>query len=653
MQAAKPHSASARRALCWVTAALLCLASFAAASDDPLAVQRALFARAEKALSQKQYKRFKRFTQRLRGYPLHPYLVFADLRQRLGSAPTSDIEGFLERYAATPLAPRLRAAWLLQLGKRKRWRTFLQHYRDGINDKRLQCLRLQGLLDRGMDAAFAAAIETQWHSGRSQPRECDTVFSAWRKRGGLTSEKAWQRHALAMKARNLRLARYLLRFMNGADRKLAKTWQRLYRRPQSIVDFKLGPKSQTQRRLIATQVLLRLTDRDPEAAAKLMQHPIVHRLDPADREQLYQRLALAFAYLHRAEALAWARKVATPPVDEHFAGWRIASALRQQRWQQALGWINELPAEHKSSERWRYWRAYLLERAGATEAANAVYRDLAKTRSYYGFLAADQQKLDYRFQDQPTQVGDHVRRAFAQQDAVIRARELWYFDDHQLDARREWRDATRDADNQTLTAAALTAQQWGWHDIAIATIARTGQFNDIALRFPLAYRETVTREARRYDVSEALILATMRQESAFRSDALSSARAIGLMQIIPRTGRYIAKKLGLRWRGNGTLYRPQTNLRYGAFYLAHLRSRVTDNLVLASAAYNAGLRQVKRWLPQNGQVAAMIWIENIPYSETRKYVRNILEFVVVYEHRLGRPYKRLSERLKPIVAAID
>ena len=188
MQAAKSTHRSIRFALVWGLAVLLCLAPLAAASDDPFAAQRVLFVRAEKALSQQYYERFKHLANRLKDYPLHPYLVFADLKQRLDVATRSEIEGFLERYADTPLVPRLRELWLLRLGKRKRWRQFLQHYRTGINNKRLQCLHLQGVLDQGMDTAFTSTIETLWHSGRSQPKECDPAFKTWYERGGLTSE---------------------------------------------------------------------------------------------------------------------------------------------------------------------------------------------------------------------------------------------------------------------------------------------------------------------------------------------------------------------------------------------------------------------------------------------------------------------------------
>ena len=640
-----------RSALWWAAIVLSYFSSPTAASDALLTKQRALFVHAEKAFLQKQYTNYKKLTNKLKDYSLYPYLVFADLKRRLDSAPTAEIEDFLERYADTPLAPRLRHSWLSWLGKHNRWQTFLQHYRTNTNSH-LQCLRLQGLLSQKMDKAFDTEVNMLWLNGDSQPKACDPPFRAWHMRNGLTSKKAWQRHVLAMKANNLRLAHYLRRFMDGNDRTLATMWQRLYRSPQRIVDFQLGPAHQAQRRQIALQVLNHMARRDPFSVAQLMQHRIVLQLPQADREQLYQRLALEFAYEHRAEALVWASQAIVKPMDENFLNWRIAAALLQQRWQQALRWINQLPEALKNSERWRYWRAYLLAQSGDVEQANALYRDLAMTRSYYGFLAADQQQLEYRFEHQSLEINTHLLQAFVTQGAVIRTRELLYFDD-QLNARREWHHLTHDADHQTLTAAALTAQQWVWHDVAIATIAKTAQFNDLGLRFPLAYRKTVRQEALRYGVSEAVMFATIRQESAFRSDAISSANALGLMQIIPQTGRYIAKKLKLKWHGNRSLYSPQINLRYGAFYINDRFSLVEGNLAMASAAYNAGLQKVKHWLPQTVSLDATIWIENIPYKETRNYVRNILEFVVVYEQRLGQPYTRLSERLKPIPIALN
>ena len=619
-----------------------------AAADDRFAAQRAQFFVAEKALDNGQYKRFWRITNQLKDYPLYPYLLFAELRKRLPSAATAEIELFLSRYADTPLARRLRIPWLFQLAKRKRWRQFLLHYRDTTNS-RLQCLRLQALLNTRAEAAFRIAVKAQWHSGRSQPEECDPGFAAWHARGGLTSNQTWQRHQLVMEIGNRRLARYLLRFMNATDRKLAEQWQHLQRNAKQVVNFRLGPDHRSQRLAIATQVLHRMARRNPEAAAALWDSHLVRHLPPATRQAFSERLALSFAYRHQPEALLWAQKASSDGVGEKFSNWRITAALRHGHWKHALAWINALSSERKNTERWRYWRAQALGQLGQDREAKALYAELAVNRSYYGFLAADQIQAPYRFNYTPVQAPGHGLQALSRQEAMMRTRELLWLD-YRLDARREWRDFIRGADQATLQAAALLAQQWKWHAAAITAIARARLFDDIELRFPLAYVDEVDKQSKRYGVSPGIILAIIREESAFRADARSPAGAIGLMQIIPRTGRYIAKKLGLRWKGNRSLYQPQINLRYGTFYVQHLRSRSNGNLVLSSVAYNAGMRQVKRWLPKTGSVAATIWIENIPFTETRNYVRRILEFIVVYEHRLGAPQTRLSDRLQPITA---
>ena len=207
---------------------------------------------------------------------------------------------------------------------------------------------------------------------------------------------------------------------------------------------------------------------------------------------------------------------------------------------------------------------------------------------------------------------------------------------------------TRGLGGEELKAASWIARCRDWHARAILTIARTTELDDLDLRFPLAFRRAVESPSVRRSLPPAAVYAVIRQESAFMSDARSSAGALGLMQIMPRTGREIARAMGRRLRNRNELLVPRLNVEMGTHYLRSLLREVDGHIVLATASYNAGPHRVRRWLPAQGEVEAAVWIDSIPFTETRRYVRRVLAYHAIYEHRLGQRPTRLSERMPPV-----
>ena len=232
-------------------------------------------------------------------------------------------------------------------------------------------------------------------------------------------------------------------------------------------------------------------------------------------------------------------------------------------------------------------------------------------------------------------------------DAVKRATELSALQ-RWVEARREWRWATADMDTQQLKAAAKLAEQLGWHDQAIFTLAKTGYWDDLELRFPMEYADLVEANANLHDIDIAWVFAVMRQESAFMDDARSHAGAMGLMQLMPATARSVARQMLKRKppRRN-ELFEPDTNIALGSAYLKQMKGKLGDSAVLATAAYNAGPHRVARWLPAR-TLPADIWIELLPFDETRGYLRRVLAYTVIYEKRMGRTPTRLQDRLHPV-----
>jgi soluble lytic murein transglycosylase len=299
--------------------------------------------------------------------------------------------------------------------------------------------------------------------------------------------------------------------------------------------------------------------------------------------------------------------------------------------------MDRLPQEEQHTERWRYWRARALEATGRLEEARAVFLLNADSRGYYGFLSADRAGMGYHFDHHPINVSAKDLSSIEKIPAIERARELYALN-RIVDARREWNHALQQLDKPQKLAAAQLAHDWNWHDRAIITFAQAQYWDDLEKRFPLAHQELVISQSNQQRINPAWAFAIIRQESAFTNDARSHAGAMGLMQLLPRTARQIARSLRIRFHRNDLL-NANTNLKLGINYLKTVKDKFKGNNVLATAAYNAGHNRVR---------PADIWIENVPFDETRNYLKRVMTYTVIYERRLGKRPTPLLERMLPI-----
>ena len=613
------------------------------AAPDPAA--RAAFVEAERSPPKGQNAR-ERLRERLGDYPLLPYVEYARLRKALHRVPAREVEAFLGRYEGAPVADRLRSRWLHRLAGKGEWEKFIEWY-PGSASAGLRCRYARALLAAGdEDGAFAEA-QALWMSGKSRPKACDPVFAVWLESSRFSPELAWERIELAMARGNVRLVRYLERFLDPADRRLAGAWREVHGSPQRVGAIELEGEPL---RVEAVRVhgLERFARRDPAAAAGMLARVEERfRLGAVARAAAERAIGLAFAYRHDPRAVEWLGRIDPAYADVRLLGWRVSAAALHGRWDEVAEGVALMPEEERARERWRYWRARALEAAGRVEEARAGFESLAGERDYYGFLAADRLETGYRFNHRPLAVAADTVERVAAMPAVRRALELLALG-RRVEARREWRALTRGLGGEELKAASWIARCRDWHARAILTIARTTELDDLDLRFPLAFRRAVESPSVRRSLPPAAVYAVIRQESAFMSDARSSAGALGLMQIMPRTGREIARAMGRRLRNRNELLVPRLNVEMGTHYLRSLLREVDGHIVLATASYNAGPHRVRRWLPAQGEVEAAVWIDSIPFTETRRYVRRVLAYHAIYEHRLGQRPTRLSERMPPV-----
>jgi soluble lytic murein transglycosylase len=600
------------------------------------------------ALKAGQHARFRTLYNNLDGYILRGYLEYESLKNRVTSASATEIRRFLAENSQAPISDFIRKRWLRVLAGRGDWSTFLKEYQNIEDEPELQCLRLSRLLKTSeQQATLMAEAEQLWLTGKQLPRACNPVFSAWKKGGHMTADKVWARIRLAMEARNLRLAGALASHLDPSERVWVRRWQDMHRDPVRELHNIAYPVETPVARMVVKHGVVRLAYRDPEEA--MIQWHLLkgkYQFFGEDDNYVMRHIAILAAQDQLPQALAWLSEVSADPADESLHLWRVKTALRAGQWETAKRFIAGLSEEQQRNSQWRYWNARILEATGSKSEARSLYQGLARDRSYYGFLAADRLDADYSMQHVSIDASPEEISAMLARPGIQMAQELYQMG-QVIDARRQWIWTMRRMNNRDLAVAAVIAQQWGWHDRAILTVAQSDHQDDLELRFPLLYRDVIEANASDLGLDPSWVYGVVRQESAFVADARSSAGALGLMQLMPATGKLTGRKLNIPIRNNRALLNIANNLRLGAGYLKEVLGRNQGNQVLATASYNAGPNRVSSWMPQRS-MEADIWVELIPYGETRDYVKNVMSYTTVYDHRLGSRPERLRNRMTDI-----
>ena len=611
--------------------------------------QRELFLQAEHALQKKQRSQFESILPELQDYSLYPYLIYQDLRQRLATATNDELSLFFYNYGNTPLAPILRSALLKHLAKEEKWKNYLIHYLpSGDISISQQCDYRIALLNTRQRSKALKNIDDLWLSGRRQSSNCEPLFQAGRTAGKITRQLIRQRAYLALEKDEISLANHLARSLSTIERNRIKHLAELYSHPKRVLKIRTLGSDKEATRHILIKAIKRLAGSEFDQATsswnRLQQR---FYFTPAEKAKVIGSLGLKLAWQHNPEGLKWLSKVNPLYSTVNVREWRVRLTLRQGDWKQTLKWLDKLSDKEKTKQEWRYWRARALGALGKQEQATRIYRELAKNRSYHGFLAADQLGQPYQFEQRPLFFSPQALQKVAQLPAIERAGELYQLG-RIIPARREWQQMLPHLKGDDLLKAAKLADSWGWHDRAIFTLGRSDHMDDLHVRFPLLYREQIFKEAYSNGIDPAWIYGLIRQESAFMVDVRSHAGALGLMQLMPATARQVAKQIKSRIQIPYDVLKPDINLRLGVTYLSGRYKQFNQNPVLATAAYNAGPHRVNRWLPEHNTVTADRWIGSIPYNETRKYVKRVLTYAIIYELRLGHRLTRLQERMPPV-----
>jgi len=641
-----------------------CLAPLSAlaadAAEDRLDRQREAFIAARPAAEAGRWTDVEPFLGILEGYPLVPDLRAAWLRKRLSAATDAETGAFLDRYPDLGFTRGLRLAWARSLAERRQWGSYLVVYEGnyaGKKDTELDCLALRARINTGRSAGVTDAALAIWLHPYSRPSECDPVFAYLLDGGWITDAHRRERIDLALQAGQIQLARYLARPLPPADLARIDRWAKMRANPdRELQRAQQSPTTAADRERL-DYGLRRLAALDPEAAQQRWRE-FAHRADagrgfpPDQRLALERRIALGLARNFLPGGRDAIDVQAGRDTDPIVAHWRVRLALRDGDWPAVLRAIDALPEDAGGNTSWQYWRSRALEHTSETETAAARFGVLASDRDFYGFLAADRLDLPYAWSDQPIPADDALIEEIAARPEFLRLRELFMTGLYSR-GRAEWAVAVNGLPAESRAQAAVLAQRWGWYSNAISTAARSGQGNDLVLRYPLPWRDDFVRLSQIARIDPTLAYGVARSESLFMTDVASTAGAIGLMQLMPGTGKETAAAARIPWRGWHSLTDPQTNITLGTQYLSKMLARFGDNPVLATAAYNAGPHRVERWLPRDGAMPADVWIDSIPFRETRRYVRRVLASDVVFDWRMNGEPRRLSARMPPVLADPD
>jgi soluble lytic murein transglycosylase len=586
------------------------------------------------------------------GHLLEPYVAFWQLRLRIDEASPDAVRAYLTRFAATPLAERLRLEWLKSLARRGDWSRFGEELGDSArsDDLELACFRLQYRRQLEGDAVLSAAKRV-WFTGQTTPDACEPLFAALAARGDLTGADRHARYRLALEAGNVRLAQSIAGDLPGNERITTREFAQAERDPAyHLAKGQFAWKTAAGREL-ALYVLERAARKDAEAA-RAGWHKWRERLPAEDRAWGNARIAYHAARQLNPAANEWFAEAQDVALGGDYGAWRVRAALRAQAWKDVNTAIDALPESDRDDATWRYWKARAFAALGFPKSAALMYEELAGEPTFYGLLAAEAIGVG---PDALRSIKPMVLRTvpeanvatFGQRSEVRRAVKL-----AELDLRpehlREWQYALRGLDDDGLLVAAEYARRMGLYDRAIYSAERTVAHHDYAMRYMTPFRTEFAAAARSQGIEEELLYGVARQESRFTPGIVSSAGAVGLMQLMPATARWVAKQLARTDYTPARISAIDINTQFGAYYFKYCQDRLDGRAVLAAAAYNAGPARAQAWRPAAAPLEGAIWVETIPFTETRDYVKKVLANTMMYAQALDRPYVALTDRLATV-----
>lgn len=679
-----------------------CLGSFSqtlALQDEAhLRDQRESYQQALDLLYKGKRDKFIQQASALADYPLYPYLKYREYRRYIETVTRYDLERFSQEFADTPYVNWLRKRWIKNLSWQKDWETYLAEYHPGEYDAEFDCYYYWAQYKVGSrDLAFQGA-KNLWLVGNSQHEACDPLFEVWKTTGAMEGDLSWQRTQLAMANSRLQLASYLENHIPKEQRPIAREWRRLYRNPERLNQVDRYLQWGDDAKPLIVTGFSRLIRKDEDLAQALWPEYVAQfNFTQEERAKVAYEFAFVLGIRRKDNAKFWLDQSAANAATSDIIPLGIRHALYERDWPRVQRWISMLDPESAHENTWQYWLARSEQRNGEFKLKDLAHihidryrvdvmdfhkrflgalhdskqtiqlfpesvirakflnsapterlQKIAAERNFYGFLASDLIGQPLNLNQAPSVRNVRELHRIAELPAVKRAQEFFWHGDIYL-AKSEWHRLIKSLDRSERSTLAQLANLWGWYNSSIVAAYQSEAYDDLDIRFPLAYSPVIAKHANQEGIALDWVYSLIRQESAFLPQAHSPVGAMGMMQIMPGTARQLSNSLGLLPPSRSAMLQPETNVRLGTRYMGQLLDQFNGNIILATAAYNAGPHRAKAWQPKYLPVSGDLWIETIPYSETRDYVKNILTYQAIYRYHLGKE-AQLSEALSLIPA---
>ncbi|WP_136486302.1 murein transglycosylase [Vibrio sp. H11] len=616
-----------------VCSTLMSGAAFSSSAETD--AQRALYDQAQQWLDDGNVDAFKQVRSKLADYPLTPYLDYRSFLIDMGSKPPIAVRAFIDSHQEFPFSARISAPYISALARDKKWGALLQFSPNEPNGETYRCHYYNAKLQTGKrDEAYRGA-ESLWLSGASVSDACDPLFDSWDKQGGLSDDLILQRMVLAFEGRNRSLLRYLAKKVKGKNaQQSAQAMLALFDKPDTVESFarqySSGELAQRQA-VLALEKLARID----ELKAQPLLAPVAKAQNWSAQQitRVGQYIARRMMDVKPTDLRQWRDNMIVGSHNSDLIEARIRLALVHLDWQGVEDWIKQFPEDEQQATRWQYWLGRSEIALGKQEQGNQRLRAILGQRNFYSVAAAKalQQSIKYPIstveldtaQVKPYHTSLVRIQELIERDKIAAAKSEWY-----------WLLSRVKQPQKEMLAAYAASQHW--HHLTVTASISARMWDNMQLRFPLAHQWWFDFYADKHGLDPIMLMSLARQESAMDSEARSPVGARGIMQIMPATASYTAKKYQISYNGADDLFEVGKNIEIGSHYLNGLLERYDNNRIFAFAAYNAGPHRVDRWREESGgKLDAFAFIEAIPFRETRGYVQNILMFETYYRDLKG------------------
>ncbi len=628
---------------------LLILLSSVTSAVANTATNDQIFLKAKEAYEKEDAKALDQYLNQLEAdnYLLAPYAKYWLIRLRLEETDNQLISDFIAQHPDYAFTEKLRIEYLKKLGKQRDWQKFTEAYtNDQSENTSVACYAAEAYAAQPNTGSLMYA-KPLWLTDKEQPNDCNRLFDHLQKIGIIDEEAIWQRFRMTLAHNRVNVAKAIIKrskqYRSNFDKLLSSTSrspERMLKKKQVSLKSRFG-------RELTLYSLIQAAKKDTWQALTAFKN-IQNSFDADEHSHFYGMLGLYAAKRHEPEAQLWFQKADFDALNEEQMTWFARAALRQQDWLGLLNVIEKMPSELANQAKWRYWRARSLIERKRQDEANAILVELATERHYYGWLAQDEikgfrpPKLLY-YKPKLKEIS-HVGTI----PGIQRAEALLAMD-LRWEGKHEWVLAVNGMSDKELLAAAEYANQHHWYDLAINTADNTKEYHDFSLRYLMPYQSLMRQAAYKQNIDLTWAHGIVRQESRFMHYAKSHAGAAGLMQLMPTTARWAAKRAGVKNYKRNMIDDLDTNVTIGTYYLRYTLDLMKGNKVMATAGYNAGPSRARKWQAQEPLEGA-IYAETIPFNETRNYVQRVMANSHLYGQQLGDLRTTLKQRMGTIPA---